>query len=406
MRTATIAAIASVSVAGVLAAGPAASAAVPASSTGSATLPDSGKALPRYAPLYMTTGTAKPTQADAVEVARDFDIVVAQPYDWAPFLPAMKSANPNLVVLGYVNGTFSSNGTSYPETEYTHDSNGHRVSTFQFGQDQMNPKDPRWRSAVANTCKTAVLARGYNGCFLDSMGQGPFYVGYVTATPVDPDTGALWDKAAWIDDTSGIVNAVKATNPGVPVVPNGLASGNSYFDKAGTAPLATVGSGAMAELWLRGPGTPVTTYKKELAWKKDVDMLADAESHGDSVLSTTKLWVNATPAQTTAWHRYALASFLLGTSGRSYFNFSTGQNWSQLAADSSADHPNLGAPSAAYTKTNGVYQRRYANGLVLVNPGTTNVTVNLDRSYHDVDGSASGQSVTLVPNGAAVLTNG
>ena len=50
-------------------------------------------------------------------------------------------------------------------------------------------------------------------------------------------------------------------------------------------------------------------------------MLVDSEAAGKGMMTMTKLWITATPAQVDAWHEYTLATFLLGSGGKSKFFF-------------------------------------------------------------------------------------
>ena len=130
-------------------------------------------------------------------------------------------------------------------------------------------------------------------------------------------------------------------------------------------------------------------------------MLRDAGAQGKSVLVLTKLWVRATEAQTKRWHRFALASFLLGDDGRSYFFFTASRR-----RDPTRGHPSwnvdLGDPLSPYAAIGGVYQRVFEHGKVLVNPTNTKVPIDLGGLYVNVSG-ASIRRITLGPHGAAVL---
>lgn len=63
---------------------------------------------------------------------------------------------------------------------------------------------------------------------------------------------------------------------------------------------------------------------------------------------------------------------------------------------------NIGDPIGPYAKVDGVYQRGFTNGKVLVNPGTAAVTVPLGGSYVTLDGSVV-TSLTLQPHTGDVL---
>ena len=72
-----------------------------------------------------------------------------------------------------------------------------------------------------------------------------------------------------------------------------------------------------------------------------------------SVLAMTKVGTRATAAELTAVHRYALASFLLGTDGHQYFFFDSDGAGGAVADDTPDDHVDVGSPSGAYARVAG-----------------------------------------------------
>lgn len=362
----------------------------------------SGNPLLRFAPIYMGDTTGRVSQDQAVALAREFDLIAAHSYPLGKYVRAMRAANPKLIIVGYVNGTFSTKRSSYPESAYAHDKSGRRITTAQFGQDLMNPASSVWRSQVASACSDTLRQSGFDGCFLDSLGEAPFAGSYVTAPPVDPSTGRVWDRSAWMAATSSIVTATSAANPRASIASNGLTNGQLFFDSEGTAPLAIRSDAAMAELWLRGPTAPVTEFKTVSDWRQDVDMLTAAEKRGSSVITTTKVWGPASQQAKNQWHRYALASFLLGTSGHSYFSFSDAQNW-QAISDSRYENVQIGTPTGSYAESGGAYRRAFTNGFAVVNPASGTVRVALSGSYVTLDGRHVSGTFTLGGHDGDVL---
>jgi len=376
----------------------------PAGSAGAVThgvgLPIPATTVPRFAPVYMSyVDRHKPTASEAIAVAKTHDVIAAS-RNLAPYLADMRKANPELVVVGYVDAMFSRPSLGYPESWHVHDSRGHRVTTYQFGNDLMNPTNSEWRRTVAERCAAVLSATHYDGCFLDNLGQGSLSVGYVTASPVNPATGKAWAPAAWMTATSQLAASVQAAHPSAVMVANGLGRGAIFSGRDGTAPLLSTVAGAMSEIWLRTPTDPASHYRSEADWKADVDMLAA----GGRVLVTPKLWVRATAAQAYAWHKYALASFLLGNSGRSFFTFTSSQTWGGLAGDSAMDRVDIGQPTGAYRQLSGAYVRTYSGGVVLVNPNNGVVDVPLPQGqYRDLDGRSISRSVRLNSHEGTVL---
>jgi hypothetical protein len=180
-------------------------------------------------------------------------------------------------------------------------------------------------------------------------------------------------------------------NP-IPVFGNGLNSGPLFFNTSvPTKQIVDGVDGGIAESWIRGSGTPMNNFPPLADWKNNVDMITVTEQEAKPLLVIEKIGIAATRAQQDQWFLYGLASFLLGSQGRSAFSF-TGSSSTDRTTVYPAYATNLGTPVGAYALTGGAYQRHFTNGLVLVNPTNTAVTVTLGGTYFD----SRGRSVTSV----------
>jgi hypothetical protein len=350
-----------------------------------------------------------PTSAQALAAAADYDLILATKKSYPPYVAAMRQAKPGLQLVAYLNGTYaqSDEGSAYPEAWYARDANGGKVRSKHFGNYLMDVTNQGWIQSRTQTCADYVAQSGYDGCYLDMLGNATVGAGYDTTIPINPVTRKAWTRPQWIGATSKLAAAVKTALPNLLVVGNGLTNGNQYFDPAsGPTSLLLDGiAGANAQGFIRSESDSVTTFRTAKVWKHDVDMLADAGARGRSVLAMTKVGTAATPAQLQQVHRYALASFLLGTNGAQYFYFSPNGNDDGVdAPDTPDDHVNPGMPLGPYTaQANGAYVRPFSAGYAAVNPGTAAVTVNLGGSYLDLDGRTV-QQATLAPHTGMVFT--
>ncbi|MGH9094961.1 MAG: putative glycoside hydrolase [Acidimicrobiales bacterium] len=346
------------------------------------------------------------SQADAVNLAKAYDVISAEPRQFGADLPAMRAANPNLIVLGYMNGTFTSAnpGPSVPVSWYLHDNNGHTITSVGYGNHLMDPTNPGWIANRQASC-TQLIASGYDGCLVDMLGTAPLIPHYLTGLPVDPATGVTYTTASWVAATARLSAAIAMSVAPRVVVGNGLVDGTRYFDPtAPTAQLLDGLSGAMGESWLKGPRAD-SSYPTPSHWKQNVDALVDAGRRGRSVVALTKTWGSGTAAQKDAWHVFALASFLLGTDGRSYFSFSSANTTGGTAYDSPWEHADVGQPTGAYTRnSDGSYQRLFTTGEAMVNPTPATVTLTPPQAMCDLNGIMRSR-VTLGPDGAQVLTS-
>ena len=364
----------------------------------SSSLPAPASILGRFAPVYMGTHWNF-TEAQAVALAHNFDVIAAQASVFPKYIAAMKAAKPNLRILAYVNGMFdlSSGGTAYPASWYAHDSKGDRIRST-FGNYLMNPANPLWAATIAKQCTEAIAKSHYDGCFLDTLGTAPLTPGYTTGMAIDPNTNQVWTDTQWLLATSGVAKATQAANPSAVIMDNGLLDGQKYYLPVGsTEPLIAATHVGMVELWLRSNGTPPTKFRTETEWLQDIDMVINAQAQGFYVATTTKLWVAASSAQQTAWQKYALASFLLAANGRAYFSFMPSDSDAGLIYDSPWDHIAIGNPTDAFSKVGGLYERSFTNGISAVNPTGSSATINLGGSYKNLNGQTVA-SETLAPN--------
>ena len=226
-------------------------------------------------------------------------------------------------------------------------------------------------------CANLVAQSGYDGCMLDTLGVAPLTPGYCTALPINPATGAAWARPDWISATTQLSQSVRTTISPSLVVGNGLKDGPSLGE---SSQLFNGMDGGIAEGFLRTSTQSATTYPSVSTWQQNVNMLL---SPPKPVLALTKVWASATADQLNQWHLYALASFLLGTDGRSYFYFSSASSEPPISVVPWS--VNIGDPSGAYSLQDGAYQRSFTQGRVLVNPTASQVSVPLSGAYAEMD---------------------
>jgi hypothetical protein len=370
----------------------------------------SGSGLLLHAPEFMTTKHTL-TREQALQDARDFHVISTGDVSLykhyvADMRTAAADAGHPLLMLQYVNGTHSFPNEASAITDenmFMHTAGGERVKSKDFGNYLMNIVHPAWIQNRINACNTKIAQGGnVDGCFLDTLGLAPLNPTYVTpGPPHNPATGATWTATDWLNATSNIARQIKANLGGKKVWVNGLLNGTYYSATTPTKQLLDASDGGMIEIFLRPPNTAVTAYPNETKWKADIDMLAAAAGRGDKPLvTTTKVWVPGTQQQYEAWHRYALASFYMGTTGHEYFNFRLDKN--KTTRDKFADVP-IGTPTAAYGKVGAYYKRNFTNGIVVVNPTKNPVTVTLDRQYRNLQGQLVSGNLTMAANTGDVL---
>jgi hypothetical protein len=362
--------------------------------------------------------TTQVSQAQAVQDAVHFNFITAHSIAYScsvppptggclpSRVPAMKKANPKLRLFLYMNATFAQSyqppGTAgFSSSWYEKDAGGNYVRNPATGNYLMDPTNAGWIQHDATWCRQQLA--GYDGCYLDALGLAPLLNGYLSGLPINNATHLPWTKADWLKATAKLAAQVRSMVTPLPVFGNGLTNGTFFFQPGDPTKQIVAGlDGGIAEEWLRQATAPATSYPSATVWKQNVDMIVAVESQGKPLLVVTKLWSTASTTQQNAWLQYALATFLLGTQGKSAFFFSPSSH-SLRTGTFSLFTTNVGSPAGKYAFTNGVYQRSFSNGLVIVNPSGAPVTVNLGRSYYTT-ARQQVTSITMTPNSGALLT--
>jgi len=370
--------------------------------------PKPGGVALTWTPTYMADAHDY-TQDEAIAVAQKHDLVAGMPIAFKDHVAAMRAANPDLTLISYLNGTLvkASAVSTLPESAFAHDVDGRRITSKIWGTTLMAPTSPAWRQAMDQECRARVAESGYDGCLLDSMGLGVFATSQnFTGVPVNPATGAVYTQVDYRDALMGLAQYVRNASPDLVHVANCVENDWRYWKDAVTSrPLALDQPAVQMEDFLRGASTSVTGFPNADKWLRNVEVIRDVESHNVTGLFSTKLWVSHTDAQAAQWQAYAMASFLMGADGNSYLAFTRSRD---EAGATGANAPyampkDIGTPSGPMVQAgSGAYTRTFSNGMAIVNPGTTSVTVNLPSPMRRLNGTTV-TSVQLPPTSGEVL---
>ncbi len=378
--------------------------------TRAAGLPPAGPGVPAWAPDWMQDGSGHtrwdPGRTMALRQAREFDVIIAHSTTYDDYVGAMLNANRNVRLFVYVQGMFS-NDRGLPSGWYAHSRSGHRIRSEEFGTFLMNPKSDGWRRKVLSVCRQRLRASRYHGCFLDSLGPTGVNEDSVTALPINPSTHRVYRRRQWLNATKRLSARVEGAIAPRPTLMNGLVDGPGYANESGrTERLLDGATGGMMEAFMRSSRWRTSYYKGVTAWRQDVAALADAarRRQGSIVLAITKVWSSATSAQISSWHRYALASFLLGYKpNHAYFSFRSNH---RLTTPYRWWDVRLGAPSGDFHRVRtGMYVRAFGNGLVVVNPTSSAHSMRLRTRYVDLAGVTrrAGSALRLPAHTAQIL---
>jgi hypothetical protein len=334
------------------AAGPAVSASAAPLPTTSATPPPTASGVHVFHGLQGLAGSKLLTLQVAEQTAQVSDVVSATPGELAKYAVAMKTANPNVILLAYVNGGYSKAGTqgSLPASEYMYSTSGAYITSRTHQNILMNPLSPDWQANVIAQCKAAV-GGNVTGCWLDQISGAPVTAGFDSAQPVNPATGVNYTKPEWAAAAATELTVVNA-GAGTTVYSNTYCSGAAYYSFPMSAANHATSLGFEAEHWMTSTASGAHTLK---TWRQGINMMIDSQAHGKVVT------VSGDFPTTGTWPTYITASYMLGNNGAALTTYTA-----RVAAT-------VGAPTQTATSVAGyqhglVYARKYRNGIVIVNP--------------------------------------
>lgn len=170
-------------------------------------------------------------------------------------------------------------------------------------------------------------------------------------------------------------------------------------------PSVSLVDGMQLENFLTEPNAPLSNFPTEPEWKRQVDVLAQWSHDPNAVVlvsTRTRASTGGNSEPVEQWLRFAFASFLIAANNsHTFFNFENAGAAQALVLPADFD---LGTVQSAILKQNGVYQRRFTRGLILVNPGDGVRTLVLSRGYTDLSGNLLDR-VQLQPHTGMILRN-
>ncbi len=360
-----------------------------------------------WAPLYMS-GDHRYSRREAVALAKKYDVIVAIPSGIHRHTAAMRAANPRLNLLAYSNAVLAHEGQvrGLPESAFTHDTSGRRVKAPGFGTFLMNPRHSQWRARAIDQCRQRVSYGGFDGCLVDMLTLGIFARNFVTALPVNPSTGRVYTQAEYRGEMVGLAGDLRRRAPGLVQIGNMVENSYRYWrSSVSSRPLVASAPGAQMEDFLRGAGDRAEDWPSVAEWQRDVRVVTDMEAMGKSGLFTTKLWSGASADTAAQWQAYAMATFLMGAGGHSFFAFTRSRDRAGASGTNLRYRmPNLGAAYGSMWKQNsGAYVRRFAKGFAAVNPTGRWAKVNLPFQARRLGGGVVHDKLWLAPHSGEVL---
>jgi len=373
--------------------------------------PQEGAGVPLYAGMQ---GHVAVPPATAAAIARDTRLVVGTRRQLTKLAPVLHAANPKLIIEVYLNAMFThpDQGSTYPNSWYLHDAAGEAVRSRARGNYLMNPLSTSafrgvdgWAAWVAHTCRANLQAVPLaEGCFLDMTGPAPLHAGYDAggAVPVQPTTGRPFPASQYLRMTGTVSRLVEHVT-GHPVVSNGLESG-LHASRASTRTLIPYAHGVEIEHWMGLDQREASTLA---GWEANVELVMDlARLHRRTLVNAQTV-----DGRTEQSRLFALASFLLAAGPGQYLQIEPPGHAAPSWEDPSPLYGvALGSPAetanavAAY-RAHGLFRRRYAHGLVVVNPGPSAAPFRAPSGYVPAAGGPA-LSGEIAPLTGVILVRG
>jgi len=312
-------------------------------------------------------------------VAKRFPIIYIRA-DPAPF----HRADPQVRCIIYSLGPYVTKGdlTTLATEAIAHDASGEVVKARDWPNWLIVPDNPKLLDHERALARK-LMAGGYDGLFVDSLGTAPIESGYVLTKAINPNTNKPYTAEEWLAAEIKLVRAAKESiPPGKLLFMNGLGPGTRYWRKPEAAsPRILLGQfdGAMSESIWRMAKAPLSEWPSREHWMLDIQIIQDVDQRGlygfwwtkcGSVIGEKPQDEEMNQHLIPQWRRFALASYLLAAGPKSYFNFLAGD---KKLNDAAQYYPEYDAPLGVATGAmrelaNGVYARPFSGGLVIVNP--------------------------------------
>ncbi len=331
----------------------------------------------------------------------------------------IKSLNPHPIMLVY-GGSINAANTHLPAWKkptqhpdwFLKNENGDWVGDFEYGSLHLDPGNSGWREFRAKAYADLIDRYGYDGVFVDLCQPDTHYVNYKkTSKTVNPKTGQAYTDAEWKEAILGLLQAVRRQVGDKMIIAN-TGRGGTYF-KTGAADLLTVVDGIQNEGftgWTQDPTKPGGITVDE--WKQDVDALVDCAKRDKIMVAVANVRKREEGEPVAAFderYRFITASFLLGANAKSflrYYAIAFGTPGIYLPGKEvmpECANVSLGEPRDTYAKKDGVYQREFERGKVIVNPTPREMRVPLSGQWKTDTGSAVASPLVLPPRTGAIL---
>ena len=334
------------------------------------------------------------SDADIPFIASHFNMIDTY-LSKAKQIQKIKKLNPLFRAIYYKNALTHREGAT--EGWYVHDAQtGSRLINKNWGWYLMDIGNASYRTSLAHRIKNDLDANPvFDGVFLDDVWpratSGSSFVREGTADP-----GVLPQSVidSWQVSMRLLLGEVKASigrrlliiNTGVYI---------DYF---------TLADGQMYEAFCHANWQPFREYYPD--WQKGLERMIVANHSGKIYLAQSGIKDGATDTQIKITQRYCFAMFMLGANTNAYFYFKPSMKYQGVTYFPEWDI-DIGSPMEDYHARTGTptYEREYSKGLVLINPSSESVQINLGTKYKTLGGEIT-DTITLGSHEGEILLKG
>lgn len=313
-------------------------------------------------------------------VGTHFDVVLMT-YPIPEFVDTLKSYNPDVVVLLFNNPYFACGDKFWKESvedvapEWLLRTESGEIIHYlgpDYGMDTaplMDVRNSEWQQYYAEQSKKWVEYSGMDGLFIDTFTEKipPW------AVTTDGELPKGYTEEDWRESAKTFFCSIKRELKGYLIVYNGITNvpGPSHdlpnieylYETDGTAYEAF-------SIYLN-----MDTNEETKQYYFDHAIMTAMKE----VVDANKIFIIQVTGRGNEESRlYALASFLLLQNDETYFYYAPDESGIYWYPEWETK---IGHPLGEYYQKDGVYQRDFSNGRVLVNPGKKTVTVKLDGTY-------------------------
>jgi hypothetical protein len=269
---------------------------------------------------------------------------------------------------------------------------------YYGGPEYTGPKIPlldirkeEWQKYFTEQVKKYLDLTTMDGVLLDA-----FSVGYPPwAYGPNGEVAAGWTEEGWREAHWKLLNTLKDTlKEDYLIVYNGIMALPPEYGDPNT------------EFVDQTDGTCIEAYSVYLAMDENKDtkrwyFFEAIMKHMKMVVEKDKIFILEVVGDKNNENTrlYALSSFLLLQTNKTFFYFTPYTSFTEWYPEWEAK---IGTPLGDYYQKDGVYYRDFSNAKILVNPGDSKITIQLDKTYYTLEG-AQIMSITLKPQTGTIL---